>query len=304
MQGTAILAVIHADKPCVELSLLREEAPPVDDEMSMMEWPSLRGNGEDNNLPMPPLEELPLDSNGLDVMDLGRKLTGIKYPGGATPRVAIIVDDGGYGGPITSKVLALDPRLTIAILPYTPAAQDTARKAAELGFEVMLHVPMEPANMTGRLSTKMSREEILEKTRGELAQIPEAVGVNNHIGSVFTADEAAITAFLEGIKDRRLFFIDSRTTAKSKAYETAKRLGIPTAMRDVFLDNESDPNYIIGQFNHLMDVAKERGSAIGICHFRATTLPVLTQMLPQLERNGIDLVHVSELLKKSTEKPK
>lgn len=303
LQGTTVLSVAHAGKPCVELSLLTEEAPPVDDEMSMMKLPSLHVNGEDNNLSMPPLEELPLDSNGLDAMDLGRKLTGIKYPGGAMPRVAIIVDDGGYSGPIASKVLALNPSLTIAILPYTPAGQDTARKAAELGFEVMLHVPMEPAKMTGQLSTKMSREEILEKTRDELAQIPEAVGVNNHIGSVFTADEAAITAFLEGIKDRRLFFIDSRTTAKSKAYETAKRLGIPTAMRDVFLDNESDPNYIIGQFNHLMAVAKERGSAIGVCHFRSATLPVLTQMLPQLERNGIALVHVSKLLKKPAEKP-
>jgi polysaccharide deacetylase 2 family uncharacterized protein YibQ len=303
IQGKTLIAVALGGRLCARLALLKEESPPPENDATALGLPSLHGNGDDRNLPLPPLEELPLDSSGLDAMDLGRRLTGIKYPGDSIPKVAIIVDDGGYGGPVTSKILGLTSALTIAVLPYTPAAQETARKAAELGFEVMLHVPMEPANMTGRLTTKMSRQEIIKKTNEELEQAPQAVGVNNHIGSTFTADEGAITAFLEGIKDRPLFFIDSRTTAKSKAYEIARRLGIPAAMRDVFLDNEPDPNYIIGQFNQLIEVAKERGSAIGVCHFRSATVPVLTQMLPQLERNGIALVHVSELLKKPAEKP-
>jgi len=304
VQGTTALSVSHAGKPCVEIVFQRQEPPSAEseDEVSLMEWPSLRGNG-DNGLAAPDLEELPLDSSGLEDMELGRKLTGIKFPGEGMPKVAIIVDDGGYGGIITDRVLALNPNLTIAVLPYTPAAQDTARRAAELSFEVMLHMPMEPANMAGRLTTKMSRDEILEKTRDALAEIPQAVGVNNHIGSVFTANAAAIKIFLEVVKERKLFFIDSRTTSQSRAYETAKKLGIPTAMRDVFLDNEQNQDYIIGQFNHLIAVAKERGNAIGICHFRRVTVPVLTQMLTQLDRNGIALVHVSELLKQRAEKP-
>ena len=302
IQGTVLIVIALGEHRCVELALAREEPPPPPEEPAMPELPVLHGNGDGPELTVPPIEELPLDSSGLDAMELGRRLTGIKYPGDSVPRVAIIVDDGGYGGPVTARILGLNPALTVAILPYTPAARETAQKAAESGFEVMLHVPMEPADMPGRLTAKMSRAEIAKKTDEELAQIPQAVGVNNHIGSVFTADEGAITAFLENIKNRPLFFIDSRTTAKSKAYDTAKRLGIPAAMRDVFLDNEPDPNYIIGQFNQLMDVAKERGTAIGICHFRSTTAPVLTQMLPQLERNGIALVHVSELLQKRAEK--
>jgi len=297
VQGTMGLTISHAGKPCVDLVFLRLEAPLPDDDASLMEWPSLRGNGEQG---LPALEELPLDSSGLNDMDLGRKLTGIKFPGEGLPKVAIIVDDGGYGGIITDRILALNPALTIAVLPFTPVARDTARRAAERGFEVMMHMPMEPANMTGRLTTKMSREEIVGRTKAALDQIPQAVGANNHIGSVFTANEAAIKIFLEAIKERRLFFIDSRTTSQSRAYETARKMGIPTAMRDVFLDNEQRPDYIIGQFNHLIAVAKERGAAIGICHFRSATVPVLTEMLTQLDRNGIALVHVSELLRQPT----
>lgn len=301
IQGSTSISVALGERACVELALANEESPRVENDADALGLPSLHGNGDDSNLSVPPIEELPLDSSGLDAMDLSRKLTGIKAPGNRVPKVAIIVDDGGYGGPVAAKILGLNPALTVAVLPYTPAAQETARKAAEGGFEVMLHVPMEPANMAGRLTTKMSRQEVAKKTDEELELVPQAVGVNNHIGSVFTADEGAITAFLENIKDRPLYFIDSRTTAKSKAYDVAKRFGIPTAMRDVFLDNEPDANYIIGQFNKLIDLAKERGTAIGICHFRSTTAPVLTQMLPQLDRNGIALVHVSELLKERAE---
>jgi hypothetical protein len=294
--GATTLAVTCADVLCAELILNREalDAAPGEDELAGLALPALHGlNG--NEPALPDLEHLPLDSAGLDDLELGRKLTGIRFPMDTAPKVAIIVDDGGYDGNIASKLLALNSGLTLAILPNTPLAADTARRASELGFCVMLHMPMEIANMPGQITTRMTREQILERTNHALAQLPEAVGVNNHMGSVFTADAAAMTTFLECIKDKPLFFIDSRTTSRSKAYETAKKIGIPTACRDVFLDHRNDPNYIIAQFNHLMAVAKEQGRAIGICHFRPNTVQVLAQMLPQLERNGIKLVHASEL---------
>jgi len=295
--GATTLAVTCADVLCAEVVLNREtpETAPVEDELADIALPALHGlNG--NEPALPDLDHLPLDSAGLNDLELGRKLTGIRFPMDTTPKVAIIVDDGGYDGNIAAKLLALNPGLTVAILPNTPLAEDTARRASELGFCVMLHMPMEIANMPGQITTRMTREQILERTNRALAQLPEAVGVNNHMGSVFTADATAMTSFLECIKDKPLFFIDSRTTSRSKAYEVAKKLGVPTASRDVFLDHRNDPDYIIAQFNHLMAVAKEQGRAIGICHFRPKTVQVLAEMLPQLERNGIKLVHASELV--------
>ncbi|MCX5759310.1 MAG: divergent polysaccharide deacetylase family protein, partial [Candidatus Hydrogenedentes bacterium] len=132
----------------------------------------------------------------------------------------------------------------------------------------------------------------------DLAQVPGAVGVNNHMGSVFTANTAAVNRFIKCLAGRGLYFIDSRTTARTTAFDIALKNAVPAGTRDVFLDNKNEPNYVIGQFNHLMDVAEERGKAIGICHFRATTAQVLVTMLPRLEKNGIRLVHASELVQK------
>lgn len=217
---------------------------------------------------------------------------------GATKlHVAILVDDGGYNQAVGETILALTPALTLSILPDTPFATRQARRGAELGFEVMAHIPMQPAHVTDALTTKMGREEIQKRTKAMLAQIPGAKGVNNHIGSVFTEDERAMTDFLEEIKGRPLYFIDSRTTAHSKAYETAKKLGIPTASRDVFLDVEPGDDFFRRQFKHLIEVAKKDGAAIAICHFRPPTARLLIELLPDLEKNGIQLVHASELVK-------
>ena len=298
LRGTTTLTVLLQGVPCVGVVLERGDLPAAEDDLQSRGLNGLHGAPgiPANGITLPNLEDLPLDSMDLDEMDQGTKLTGIGPPKDITPKVAIIVDDGGYGGSITRDILALSAGLTLAILPNTPAAGNTAERAAELGFEVMLHMPMERADVPGRVLTGMSRDEMRGKFENALAQIPGAAGVNNHMGSIFTSNEAAMANFLNVLQEHPLFFIDSRTTAKSRAFERARALGIRTASRDVFLDNRKDPNYIIGQFNHLMNVAKEQGRAIGICHFRPTTAQVLAQMLPQLEKNGIKLVHASELV--------
>lgn len=211
-------------------------------------------------------------------------------------RVAIIVDDGGYGGPVTEKILALDAHLTLAILPNTPEAKETAARAKEKGFEILLHMPMEKANFPGRISTDMNGAQVRQLTEDALNQVPGAVGVNNHAGSVYTANEEAMKRFLEVIKEHPLFFIDSRTTANTKAYDVAKSMGIRTGKRNVFLDHENSVAYIRTQFERLLHVVETNGSAIAICHFRPHTAKVLSEMLPKLAENGIALVHVSELV--------
>lgn len=221
---------------------------------------------------------------------------------GAPSRIAIIVDDGGYGGEATEIILNLDPNLTLALLPHTPFAADIARRAAARGFEVMLHMPMEAesgaAAALNPLVVGMSPEQIAQVTETALAAVPGAVGVNNHEGSRYTGDSIAMRGFLEIVKERGMFFIDSRTSPLSVASDTARSLGIPTADRDVFLDNRSDPAYIRGQFNQLLAKARQRGWAIGICHFRIETARVLQSVLPGLrERENVVLVHASEFVK-------
>jgi polysaccharide deacetylase 2 family uncharacterized protein YibQ len=218
-----------------------------------------------------------------------------------SPRVAIIVDDGGYGGEQAEIILELDRRLTLSILPYTPDGKNLAERAAARGFEIMLHMPMENLDDSlrheGQLDVGMSREEMSRLTTAALAQVPHAIGVNNHTGSKFTADAASVRSFLNWVDGSGLYFVDSGTTAHSVAYDSARELGIPSAARTLFLDNSDDPVEIRDRFLELVSEALHQGEAVGICHFRPATAKVLAEMVPQLASMGIELVPMSQLVR-------
>ena len=246
---------------------------------------------------LPTYDQLPRDFEGHEPPPAPERPTGI-YDG--PPRVALIVDDGGYGGEPTEEILALDPVLTLAILPFAPHSRETAEAAAARGFELMLHMPMEStdpsATYPGGLAVSMTPEEVHEATREALADVPGVAGVNNHTGSRYTEDEAAISAFLSALDPNALYFVDSRTSPKSRAYETAVRLGFPALSRDVFLDNRDDRKAILRQTDELIERAKAHGAAIGICHFRPVTASVLGDVLDRLKAAGIEVVPVSQLM--------
>lgn len=290
----AMLRLLHANKDCFTLFACGT-AP---------EWPAevdMELEGEPaGDAAMPPLSRLPLESSDVDTAADDWITIGATVSEGP-PRVAIILDDGGYGGASTEKALTLDPRLTLAILPNTPFATDTAQRAAQLGFEVILHMPMESQGKNhlfpGQIETSMTPEDIRKLTESAMIQVPGIVGINNHTGSKFTADAHAMQTFLGVIKDYGLYFVDSRTTGSSVAFREARALGIPTAARHIFLDNELNAAYVRRQFQRLIDAAKKHGAAIGIGHFRKTTVAVLSEILPQLEKENIALVHASELVR-------
>lgn len=288
-----MLRLLHADKDCFTLFACGG-AP---------EWPTegdMELEGESAGGAAPPLSKLPLESSGVDAAGDDWLTNGATVSEGP-PRVAIILDDGGYGGASTEKALTLDPRLTLAILPNTPFATDTAQRAAQLGFEVILHMPMETHGKNhlfpGQIETSMTPEDIRKLTESALIQVPGIVGVNNHTGSKFTADAHAMQTFLDVIKGYGLYFVDSRTTGSSVAFREARALGIPTAARHIFLDNELNAVYIRQQVQRLIDAARKHGAAIGIGHFRRATVAVLAEILPQFEQENIVLVHASELVR-------
>ncbi len=281
-----VLHVLVSDKECLEVFFPCPAAPgtPAPEEL-------------------PDFNELPLESNGTAEAQAPDEQTAAQTPAPEPPgqlRVAIILDDGGYGGASTDAVWTLDSGLTLAILPNTPFGEATALQATALGFEVMLHMPMETyrgiATFPGQLETAMDAAQIRAITEAALEQVPGATGVNNHTGGKFTADAAAMRTFLQIIQEYGLYFIDSRTTGSSVALEEARALGIPCAARHVFLDNQLDREYIRRQFTQMIDVVKKRGEAVAIGHFRRDTVAVLQEMLPELEKESIQLVHASELV--------
>lgn len=252
----------------------------------------------DTELPDP--EDLPLDSADLNGEAQEQALPEPEPREWAVPQMAIIVDDGGYGGWITERILAMDKNLTLSILPYATYSTVTAARAYELGFEIMLHMPMENSigrlTFPGQITTDMTPEEIRHLTLDALAEVPYAVGLNNHTGSKFTSDCDAMRVFLEGIQDLPLFFVDSRTIKTSCAYDMAREMEIPCAARDLFLDHDPNPKAIKDRFLQLMDIAQRHGRGIGICHFRKNTVPVMEEMLPEIKKAGIELVPISEFI--------
>lgn len=217
-------------------------------------------------------------------------------------RIAIIIDDGGNSSKHAERFLALDNRLTLAILPNTPFATETAERGGTLGFEIMLHMPMETESASeeavpGTLFTAMGEAEIRELTNKAIDQIPYITGVNNHTGSKFTSNKKKMEIVLDVINERGLFFVDSVTKHTSVAFATALEKGVPAARRDVFLDNEATEANVRRQLDLLLQMARDKGSAIGIGHFQSrATAAVLAAEIPKFAEANITLVHASELL--------
>lgn len=220
------------------------------------------------------------------------------------PLLAIIMDDLGRSSYTAEVLISMPQQVTFAILPGEPHAAQVAELAHAAGREVMLHVPMEPqgypAVNPGReaLFVKYSDAEIRRRFDQLLAKIPHASGSNNHMGSRFTEDARALQPVMESLKEKGLFFIDSRTTGSSRVTETAHRFGVPTMNRDVFLDNVADVDAITREIRRLEGKARRHGMAIGICHPYPETLEALRRELPGLEERGVTMVPVSMLLQK------
>jgi polysaccharide deacetylase 2 family uncharacterized protein YibQ len=218
-----------------------------------------------------------------------------------TPRLAIIIDDLGYDRSAADAVLALGFPLTVSVLPHLPLSGELAEEARRRGDQVMLHLPMEseadgakPENIELRVG--MSAAQVDATLAGMLETVPYAAGVNNHQGSRATADPALMQALMPALRQRGLFFVDSRTDAKTVAYDTAESAGVPAASRKVFLDDVPSREAILKQLGLAARDAQRDGFTIAIGHPRPATIAALAEGIPSLEARGIHLVFASELV--------
>jgi hypothetical protein len=220
----------------------------------------------------------------------------------AAPRVAIIIDDVGSDLAAVREAASLPFPLTFAVIPHLTHSLDVADLLYRRGFEVMLHLPMEPLAYPradpgrGAVLSDMRPDEIRRTVLRDLAAIPHVRGVNNHMGSRITSDRRQMRAVLEALATTPYFFIDSRTAQTSIAFAMARELRVPAAERSVFLDDVPQAGAIRSQLRRLEALARERGVAIAIAHPHPVTLKTLAEELPALARSGIRLVFASELV--------
>lgn len=215
-------------------------------------------------------------------------------------QIAIIIDDVGYSLPHGKEAASVPGALTLAVLPHSPHGVELAELGHQSGKEIMLHVPMSTVQHrkldTGGLTENMGQKEFETTLENNLASIPHVRGLNNHMGSELTQHAQPMQWLMTTLAQKDLFFIDSRTSAESVALQTAEANRVPTRKRDVFLDNIRTPEAIGRQFDTLIQLAQQHGSAIAIGHPYPETLAYLNQAVPRLSRQGINLVPVSRLL--------
>jgi len=218
-------------------------------------------------------------------------------------KIALLVDDFGYRDDAVVDLFLkkIDIPLTISIIPGTPFARSIAERAEKSGKEVILHLPMQPqgdfVNEYRWIILKgMSPAEIKETFQEALKDVPQAIGVNNHMGSLITTREAEMKPLLEEIKEAQLYFMDSKTASDSIACSLARKMGVKTAQNKMFLDNEKRIDYIRERFQKMVSSLNKSEKAIGLGHVDQATGEAILNFVSDLDKRKVKLVYVSEIV--------
>jgi uncharacterized protein len=223
------------------------------------------------------------------------------------PMIAIVLDDVGLSRSMARRAIDLPGPLTLSFMTYAKGLRRFTADARAAGHELLLHVPMEPKDAAYDAGPKVLRNELSE---GEIARRLEwglgrfegYVGINNHMGSKFTAASRGMSQVMGELRARDLLFLDSVTSADSVAWQIAAASGVPAARRDVFFDHDwRNAETIKDQLATLERIARRRGYAVGIGHPHRLTLEILSKWLPEARRRGIALVPISAIVVRQTE---
>ena len=220
----------------------------------------------------------------------------------ATKAIVLVIDDFGYrNDSVSDRFLNLPVPITCAVLPGHSQSASIAKKAIKSGKEVIIHMPMESSvSMTGedefKLKVGMTSEEIEWRLNEALKEIPEAIGINNHQGSKATTNGKVMGVVASVLKNKNKFFLDSRTSSKTVGEKTMRSVGVLTARRHIFLDNDLNIDNISKQLDKLVALSQKKGMAIGIGHVKANTIKVLEREIPILLEQGFEFKFVSQVV--------
>jgi polysaccharide deacetylase 2 family uncharacterized protein YibQ len=222
-------------------------------------------------------------------------------PTGRQIEIAIVIDDLGVDVASTRQAIALPAWVNLSFLPYASETPVLAREAEQAGHEVLVHVPMEPIGAADpgpmALQTGLGGAENVRRLNWALSRVPGFAGINNHMGSRFTADRESLAPVIAALSARGVYFLDSRTTAASIVVPLARACGLASADRDVFLDDEPTPSSVAQQLAAVVRRARETGVAIAIGHPHPATLAILRQWLPGAQADNIALVSAGRAIR-------
>ena len=219
-------------------------------------------------------------------------------------KICLVIDDFGYAhNETTDGFLSLDTSITFAIIPGHIYSSSIGILADSLGYETIIHMPMEPHNYDSLsekgfiLTEKLNAQELDERIELSFLEIPTALGLNNHQGSKATANLQLMKYVARSLKKYDKFFLDSFTNPESRAFITMRRFGVKTELRQVFLDHIEDPLHIKNQLDSLVNLSHTMDVAIGIGHVKPQTLSILRKEIPRLKAEGYEFVPLSKIVR-------
>lgn len=226
-----------------------------------------------------------------------------KTPTNKTRRVAIVIDDIGYDLSQVDELLKIRAPLTFAVLPHCQHSQEAAERIHRAGKEVLLHLPMEPLSPEknpgkGVLLSGMRRDDIRRVLEEDLADVPYAVGANNHMGSRFMEDESGLRVLFGILEEKGIFFVDSLTTGRSRGRAAAVDTGIPFIARDIFIDGGDKQDTSSEDFLKAVKMNGSREGVVVIGHPYPSTIDTVRVSIEKLREEGLEVVPVSKLVKR------
>jgi polysaccharide deacetylase 2 family uncharacterized protein YibQ len=226
---------------------------------------------------------------------------GNSLPSRSRPVIAICIDDLGEDLAGTDRAMALPKAVALSFLPYADTTPFLAQEAEAKGHDVLAHVPMEALSGTdpGPMALKAGAGDIGSKLAWNISRVPGLKGINNHEGSRFTEDEASLQPVMKILGEKGLFFFDSRTVPDSHGLTMARRMGVVSAGRDIFLDDVTDEAAVRAALDQLAAQAKRNGIAIAIGHPHDVTLKLLAAWLS--EDHGVDLIPLPEAIERKSD---
>ncbi|HOD59544.1 MAG TPA: divergent polysaccharide deacetylase family protein [Candidatus Syntrophosphaera sp.] len=224
--------------------------------------------------------------------------------------MAIVVDDfGAIGGELLQGFLNLPVEIDFAILPGLSYSEETMNRAYEQGRETLVHLPMEPLDYPlqnpgkDAILVQMDKSEVEKIVLKHLNSLPLCSGVNNHMGSLATTDKEIMSYVMEVLRKKGKFFLDSRTSAVSVAYQTAQKAHILAFRNDLFLDSPDITNATMeSKIERVKQISQNRNYVIAITHCHSLDkLKYLQDFISRIQKEGFILKRLSDL--KETEVP-
>jgi polysaccharide deacetylase 2 family uncharacterized protein YibQ len=218
-------------------------------------------------------------------------------------RVALIIDDFGYSyNQVARSFIFLNAPVTLSIIPGLSESVRIAQEAEKIGKEYLIHMPMEPQQESYKMDdyillTQYDGETIRSRIRKAFSLLPTAVGMNNHQGSKFTSQRVPMEIALDEIKKHDKLFIDSHTSSTSQAFQIAKRMGVATALNDLFIDAVDESGFIEHQLRRLLELSIEKGQAVAIGHVHENTFVAIQNFLPEFADHNVQLVFISHIVR-------